>query len=114
MFLFLAQVTTPEVTIPSFTLPSIVVTIIVAALCGALAQLIVGFTRGGLLAAFVVGIVGALIGQWLASALRLPNLIVIAGVDIVWTVIGSAILAALLVLAIGGRRFRRRRSYRSY
>lgn len=111
MSLFLAQVTTPEVTIPAITLPSIVVTLIVAALCGAVAELLVGFTRGGLLAAFVVGIIGALIGQWLAATLRLPNLLVIAGVDIIWTIIGAAILAALLVLVMGGRRWGRRRYY---
>ncbi len=107
MFWLVAQQT---VNVPAFTftIPSIVITLLIAALCGAIAQLIVGFTRGGLLAAFVVGIVGALIGQYLASLLRLPNILVVAGVDIVWTVIGSAILAALLSLALGGSRYRGR------
>src|SRR5436190_22916390 len=99
------QVTTPPVTIPAITLPSIVVTIIIAGLCGALAQLLVGYTRGGCLASLLVGFVGALLGNWLASVLHMPNILVLAGVDIVWTIIGAAILVALLSLVMGGSRF---------
>ncbi len=114
MVWIIAQVTTPAVTIPAFTIPPIVITLIVATICGLGAQLLVGFTRGGCLAALIVGIVGALIGQWLATLLHMPAIFVVAGVDIVWTVIGSAILAALMALAFGGSRYRGpfRRGYR--
>src|SRR5690349_13294404 len=97
--------TTPELTIPAFTIPSFVVTLIIAALCGAVAQLLVGYTRGGCLASILVGLVGALVGWWLASTLRMPAILPVAGIDIVWTVIGSAIFVALLSLAMGGSRF---------
>jgi uncharacterized membrane protein YeaQ/YmgE (transglycosylase-associated protein family) len=104
--MFLAQsVTTPTVTIPAFTVPSIIITIIVAALCGALAQLIVGFTRGGCLTSILAGIVGALLGNWLAAWLRMPNILVIEGVDIVWTFIGALIFVAALAVIMGGSRF---------
>ena len=104
--------TTPPVTIPSITLPSIVVTIIIAGLCGALAQLLVGYTRGGLLASILVGFVGALLGSYLASLLGIPPILPVFGVDVVWTIIGAAIFVALLSLVMGGRRYGGYRPFR--
>jgi uncharacterized membrane protein YeaQ/YmgE (transglycosylase-associated protein family) len=105
--MFLAQsVTTPSVTIPAFTVPSIVVTIIVAALCGALAQLVVGYTHGGCLTSILAGIIGALIGNWLAAWLNLPHILFIADVDLVWTFIGALIFVAALAVVMGGSRYR--------
>lgn len=102
----LAQVQTPPVVIPSFTIPGIVVTIIIAALCGAIAQLIVGYTRGGCLGAMLIGLVGALVGNWIARALLLPNILIIGGLDVIWTVIGAAVFVAALSLIMGGGRWR--------
>jgi uncharacterized membrane protein YeaQ/YmgE (transglycosylase-associated protein family) len=107
--------TTPEITIPAITLPSFVVTLIIAGLCGALAQLLVGYTRGGCIASLLVGFIGALIGSWLAATLHMPTILPIAGVDVVWTIIGAAIFTALLALIMGGSRrvgwYRYRRNY---
>ena len=97
--------TTPAVTIPAFTVPSFVVTIIIAALCGAVAQLVVGFTRGGCITSLVVGLIGAILGSWLAGQLHMPAILAIAGIDIIWTIIGAAILTAALTLIMGGRRY---------
>jgi uncharacterized membrane protein YeaQ/YmgE (transglycosylase-associated protein family) len=96
--------TTPPVTIPAITIPSFVVTIIIAALCGALAQLVVGYTRGGCIMSLLVGLVGALVGSWLAGALGMPVILPIAGIDVVWTIFGAAIFTAILSLAMGGSR----------
>lgn len=107
--IFLAQVTTPEVQvqIPSVTIPSVFITLIVAAVCGALAQLLIGYTRGGCLASLAVGVVGAILGNLIAVWLNMPNILFIEGVDIVWTMIGSAILVAVLSLVRGNYRSRR-------
>lgn len=109
----LAQITTPTITIPAITIPGIIVTLIIAAICGAVAQLIVGYTRGGCLASLLVGLVGALLGSWLAGLLHMPALLPIYGVDIIWTIIGAAVFVALLALVMGGTRYgpfyRRRR-----
>jgi len=101
----LAQVTTPSVTLPSLTIPSIVVALIIATICGAIAQLVVGYTRGGCLGSILVGLIGALLGNYIASWLHMPWILVIAGIDVVWTLIGSAIFVALLSLFFGGSRF---------
>ena len=107
--------TTPQITIPALTLPSFVVWLIIAGLCGALAQLLVGYTRGGCIASLLVGFVGALVGSWLAAQLGMPSILPIAGIDVVWTVIGAAIFTALLALIMGGTRrpgfYRWRRNY---
>src|SRR5260221_7334595 len=105
MLQILAQVTTPEITIPSFTVPTIVLTLVIATLCGALAQLIVGYTRGGCLGSILIGVVGALIGGWLAALLRFPNFIVIDGIDLVWTSVGAIVFVAALAVIMCGRRF---------
>ena len=104
-------VTTPPIVIPAITLPGIVVTILIAALIGALAQLLVGYTRGGCLMSLLVGLVGALLGSWIASLLRMPPLLVFGGVDVIWTLIGSAVFILILSLVMGGRRYRGVRRY---
>jgi uncharacterized membrane protein YeaQ/YmgE (transglycosylase-associated protein family) len=115
--MWFAQVQTPAVTIPAFTIPTILVTIIIAIIIGLLVQLIVGYTHIGFLGHLLVGIIGAFLGNLIAYWLHFPNIIVIAGIDIVWTFIGSLILVLLLTFFVGGRRYRgyfRRRYYRSY
>lgn len=100
-----AQVQTPSVNIPSFTLPTIIIALLIAILIGGVAQLLVGYTHIGCVGHILVGIVGALLGNLIASWLRLPTILVIAGIDVVWTFFGSAILVAILAVIFGGSRF---------
>ena len=75
--------------------------LVVAAICGAIGQSLVGYSLGGCLVSAVVGFVGAFLGLWLARELRLPEVLTvnIAGqaFPILWSIVGSAILA----LAVG-------------
>ena len=89
-----------------------VLLLFIAALAGAIGQAIVGFSRGGCLAAIAVGFIGAYLGWWIAQTFHLPPFLVL-NVDgqafpIVWAVIGSAILAGVLHLFFGYRRPYRR------
>ncbi|HEX5691592.1 MAG TPA: GlsB/YeaQ/YmgE family stress response membrane protein [Roseiflexaceae bacterium] len=89
--------------------------ILVGAICGAVAEMIVGFSPGGFLASVAIGFVGALIGTWLARQLDLPSIfaLTIGGytIEIVWAILGAVIL--LLILSLTRRRtyYRRRRYY---
>ncbi len=88
------------------------VLLFIAALAGAIGQVIVGFSRGGCLAAIAVGFRGAYLGWWIAGTFHLPPFLVL-NVDgqafpIVWAIIGSAILAGVLHLFFGYRRPYRR------
>jgi uncharacterized membrane protein YeaQ/YmgE (transglycosylase-associated protein family) len=82
--------------------------IIISAIVGSLGQALVGFSRGGCLASAVVGFIGAFLGMWLSRELGLPELFTVnvegESFPIVWSIIGSAIFAAVLSLISGRRR----------
>jgi uncharacterized membrane protein YeaQ/YmgE (transglycosylase-associated protein family) len=84
------------------------VLLLVAGICGALAQAIVGYSGGGCLVAIVLGFIGALLGTWLARAMGLPELFVLTIGDkpfpIIWSIIGAALFTAVLSLFSRPRR----------
>ncbi len=81
--------------------------LIIAGVCGSVAQSLVGYSRGGCLASIVIGFIGALLGGWLAAKFGLPELLAISiggsSFPIVWTIIGASLFVAVLAL-ISGRR----------
>jgi uncharacterized membrane protein YeaQ/YmgE (transglycosylase-associated protein family) len=83
----------------------------VAAICGAIGQALVGYSAGGCLVSLVVGFVGALLGQWLAGQLGLPQLFALnidgQSFPVVWAIAGSAILVLIISLLTGRNRARR-------
>ncbi|HEY9674311.1 MAG TPA: hypothetical protein V6D11_22920 [Waterburya sp.] len=84
------------------TLVEILLLLLIAAICGSLGQVLVGYSTGGLLASIVVGIIGAYIGLWVARELHLPIIFALnvggRSFPIVWAIVGSAIFAAILGL----------------
>jgi uncharacterized membrane protein YeaQ/YmgE (transglycosylase-associated protein family) len=82
------------------TLLGLLVLLVVGALCGAVAELIVGWSAGGFFTAAGVGFLGALLGGWLARQLRLPSIFPVrietVTIEIVWSVLGAVILLAIL------------------
>jgi uncharacterized membrane protein YeaQ/YmgE (transglycosylase-associated protein family) len=96
-----------------FSLVEAIVWLIVAAICGAIGSAIVGYSAGGLLASMGVGLVGAVIGTWLARALGFPALLTFTysnvSIDLLWTILGSVILVGFVALLrrSGRRRYRR-------
>lgn len=89
------------------TILDFILLLVVAGLCGAIGQAIVGFSRGGCLVSIAVGFIGALLGFWLARLLNLPILwaITLGGTEfpIIWSIIGGALFVAVISL-ISGRR----------
>ncbi len=72
----------------------------VAGVCGAVAQSIAGFTRGGCLVAVAVGFIGAMLGLWLQRLTGLPELLTL-DVDgtrfpIVWSILGGVLFAVIV------------------
>jgi len=76
--------------------------LLVAAICGAVAQAIAGFSRGGLLVAIAVGFIGALLGTWIQRATAAPEIFVIQVGDtafpLVWSIIGGVLFAVFVSL----------------
>jgi uncharacterized membrane protein YeaQ/YmgE (transglycosylase-associated protein family) len=84
------------------TLLNLILLLLVAGICGGVAQTIVGHSRGGWLASIALGFVGALLGSWLAGALGVGELLALHIGDrtfpIVWSIIGAALFVAALQL----------------
>lgn len=95
---------------PVMTLVEFLILLVIAAICGSLGQALAGYSLGGCLVSIAVGFIGALIGMWLAGALGLPEwfAVDIGGKQfpIIWSIVGSALLA-LLVGLISRSRLRR-------
>lgn len=93
------------------TIVELLVLLVIAAICGGIGQSLVGYSAGGCLVSIVVGIIGAYIGLWVAREFDLPVLFSInlggKSFPIIWSIIGSAIFAAILGLinrTLAGRR----------
>jgi uncharacterized membrane protein YeaQ/YmgE (transglycosylase-associated protein family) len=86
-----------------------VVLLVIAGVCGSIAQAIAGVSRGGCLVSIALGFIGALLGLAIARKAGLPELFVVQVGDkpfpILWSIIGAALFAAVLSLITrGGRR----------
>ena len=86
---------------------SLLILLLVAGICGAIGQAIVGYSRGGCLVSIALGFIGALLGMWLAGALGLPELFAVniggKNFPIIWSIIGSALFVAILSLITRSR-----------
>src|SRR5262249_44768214 len=75
--------------------------LLIAGVCGAVAQAIAGLSRGGLLVAIAVGFIGALLGTWLQRQTGLPEIFTIdvggAQFPIVWSIIGGVLFSIVVV-----------------
>jgi len=101
------------------SLTQIGVWLVIALICGAVAQALLGYSHGGLLSATALGLIGTLVGTWLANALGLPPILTInvfgVQAELLWCTVG-AILVIALTQALRSRRggggggYRRRRS----
>lgn len=89
------------------TIGGLIILLIIAALAGALGQALAGYSLGGCLVSIIVGFVGAFIGMWLARSLGLPTFLTLTiqgePFPLVWSVIGSALFAAVIGLISRGR-----------
>ena len=92
------------------TLVSFLLLLVIAGICGAIGQAIAGF-QGGLLVSIAVGFIGALISVWLAGVFGVREIFAVniggRTFPIIWSIIGSALFAALIGLL-------RRRRYSRY
>lgn len=78
---------------------SIILFLVIAGLCAAAAEYFLGH-REGVGETLLIGLIGAALGVILAFVLHLPRFSV-AGVPILWTILGSMIVVLILKLARG-------------
>lgn len=106
-------------------LVELLILLVIAGICGVVAEWIVGFSPGGFVVSIVVGLIGAYLGSWLAGQLNFPSLLPVAAFglsssigllnfDIIWSILGAIVLLLIISLVRGtgrGGGFRRRRRY---
>ena len=94
-----------EATAMVFTPLSLFVFLVIAAVCGSIGRAIGGGSRGGCLVSVALGLIGALLGSWIAHQLKLPEPIVVHvgghPFPVLWSIIGSACFVALVHLVSG-------------
>jgi uncharacterized membrane protein YeaQ/YmgE (transglycosylase-associated protein family) len=74
--------------------------LLIAGVCGAIAQSITSYSHGGCLVSIALGFIGALLGTWLSRLAGLPEMFTIQFGDtrfpILWSIIGAALFTAVL------------------
>ena len=87
----------------TISLTGLLLLLIIAGICGAIGRALGGGTRGGFLLSIGVGFVGALLGMLLARQLHLPEVLAVTvegrPFPILWSIVGGALLVALVNLA---------------
>ncbi|MEE3715803.1 GlsB/YeaQ/YmgE family stress response membrane protein [Tumidithrix elongata RA019] len=86
----------------TISLSGLILLIVIAAVCGAIGKAIAGDVQGGLIVSIALGFIGAILGPWVAQALKLPEPFTIA-IDghpfpILWSIIGAALFVAFIHL----------------
>ena len=89
------------------TIASLLVLLLIAAVAGALGQAISGYSLGGCLVSIGVGLIGALLGGWLAGRVGLPELLSInvggTSFPVVWAILGATLFSLVMGLISRGR-----------
>ncbi|HEY1955809.1 MAG TPA: GlsB/YeaQ/YmgE family stress response membrane protein [Polyangiaceae bacterium] len=90
------------------TLTSFVVLLVIAGICGAIGRALARYGNVGCLGSIALGFIGALLGNWIARHLHMPELLTIRvggeRFPVVWSIVGSALFVGVLGLLSGGRR----------
>jgi uncharacterized membrane protein YeaQ/YmgE (transglycosylase-associated protein family) len=80
----------------------IIVYLVIALLCGLVGQMLAGRSVGGYIVSTVVGLVGALLGGYIARSVGAPEPFPVSvggrSIPIIWAIIG----AALVTFVVGG------------
>lgn len=84
------------------TLLGFLLLLLIAAVAGSIGQLVAGYSLGGCIISTVTGFIGAWIGMWIAQQFGLPTFFAVniqgEAFPIVWSIIGSALLTAIIGL----------------
>ncbi len=81
--------------------PDLVLTVLVAIVCGFLAQLTSGYSRGGLIVNLGIGFLGALAGVVVSRTFNFPEIYDIRIKDINFPIIYSIVGSVLFLACIG-------------
>ena len=82
------------------TLGGFLLLLLIAGVCGSLAQGLTGYSHGGCLVSIALGFIGAVLGTWLSHLMGLGEILAVQfggqSFPIVWSIIGAALFVAIL------------------
>lgn len=85
----------------------LIVYLVIALLCGFVGQMLAGRSVGGYLVTTVVGLIGALLGGYLARSIGAPEPLPLSiggrTIPILWAIIGAALVTFLVASLQRGR-----------
>jgi uncharacterized membrane protein YeaQ/YmgE (transglycosylase-associated protein family) len=89
------------------TLIDFLILLVIAGICGSIGQSLVGYSHGGCFLSIVVGFIGALVGEWIARKLALPEFFVVnigsSSFPVIWSILGSVIFTGVISLLFKGK-----------
>lgn len=89
------------------SLVEFLILIVIASISGGIGQSLAGYSLGGCFASILVGFIGAWLGKWMMHEFNLPVIFSITlfgkSYPVVWSIIGSAVLAFALGVITKGR-----------
>jgi uncharacterized membrane protein YeaQ/YmgE (transglycosylase-associated protein family) len=78
----------------------LLILLVIAGICGSLAQSLTGYSRGGCLVAIALGFIGAILGSKLAQILGMHEMLALRvgseSFPVLWSIIGAALFVAIL------------------
>ena len=84
------------------SLLDLLILLVIAGICGSIGQSIVGYSHGGCIVSIAVGFIGALLGEWIARKLALPDFFVVniggSNFPVVWSILGSIVFTGFISL----------------
>ena len=84
------------------TIVDFLLLLLIAGICGSLAQALTGFHRGGCLLSVALGFIGAMVGMWIARTVGLPEpfAVQVGGqtFPVIWSIIGAAVVVIIVGL----------------
>ena len=95
------------------TLIQLAIMLIIAGVCGGIAQAMLGMRRSNFLVSIGIGIIGAYLGTYLAQYFGWPRILALpigsSSIELVWAITGSLLLVFIISLINDARRSTRRR-----
>ena len=90
------------------SLLDLLILLVIAGICGSIGQSLVGYSHGGCIVSIAVGFIGALLGEWLARKLSLPEFFVVniggSNFPVVWSILGSVIFTGFISSFFKGKK----------
>lgn len=82
------------------TVGEMIAYLVIALVCGLVGQALAGRSIGGFILSTVVGLVGAVLGTWLARHFDAPEILAVSvggkSIPIVWAILGAAVVAVVV------------------